>query len=126
MRVHTRVQLNLVIDNPKFNKVLQKLEGIVLPIVWIEIGIERLTPWLIVLLRVLFNVLPLVQVGCIYGMSIIGVSLFAAAALLCTCVPKSTHKFNPKTDVRYSAIYMFPYIKREIEKYSEDDKCEAV
>lgn len=81
MRVHSRIQINLLMDSTKFNSRVRPYENLVLPIVWMEIAVERLTPGLIVLLQMLFDVLPYVQAGCVFMLCIIGVSMFAAAAL---------------------------------------------
>lgn len=68
-------------DSTRFNSRVRPYEDLVLPIVWIEIGVERLTPGLIVLLQMLFDILPYVQAGCVFLLCIFGVSMFAAAAL---------------------------------------------
>lgn len=81
MRVHSRVQINLLMDGTKFNSQVRPYENLVLPIVWMEIAVERLTPGLIVLLHMLFDVLPYVQAGCVFMLCIFGVSMFTAAAL---------------------------------------------
>lgn len=81
MRVHSRIQINLLMDSTKFNSRVRPYEHLVLPLVWLEISVERLTPELIVLLQMLFGVLPYIQAGCVFMLCIFGVSMFAAAAL---------------------------------------------
>lgn len=81
MRVHSRVQINLLMDETKFNSRVRPYENLVLPVVWMEIGVERLTPGLIVLLQLLFGILPYVQAGCVFLLCIFGVSMFTASAL---------------------------------------------
>lgn len=75
---------------------------------------EKLTPYLLFLLNVLFNVAPYAQIGFVIIAFIAGISFFAVAALAYFCVPKLSHDFNPKKDIKYSAINMFPFIKREL------------
>lgn len=81
MRVHSRIQINLLMDSTRFNSRLKPFENVVIPIVWMEIAVEKLTPGLILLLHMLFNVLPYVQAGCVFLLCIVGVALYAVAAL---------------------------------------------
>ncbi|KAG4067259.1 hypothetical protein HA402_000250, partial [Bradysia odoriphaga] len=105
----------------KFNSRVKPFDNIVLPIVWLEISVERLTPGLIVLLHLLFNILPYVQVGLVCLLCVLGVSLFAVAAIShCFCTT-ARNEYSPKRDVKQSAIYWFPYIKKEFEKYTDAD-----
>lgn len=57
---------------------------------------------------------PYAQLGVVIIAFIAGISFFAVTALAYFCVPKLSHDFNPKTDIKYSAINMFPFIKREL------------
>lgn len=81
MRVHSRIQINLLMDSIRFNSQLKPFENTVIPIVWMEIAVEKLTPGLILLLHMLFNILPYVQAGCVFLLCIVGVVLYAVAAL---------------------------------------------
>lgn len=65
-------------------------------------------------MNVLFNVAPYAQLGFVIIAFIAGISFFAVAALAYFCVPKLNHDFNPKKDIKYSAVSMFPFIKREL------------
>ncbi|KAJ6637985.1 Scavenger receptor class B member 1 [Pseudolycoriella hygida] len=124
MRVHSRLQINLLLNKSKFNSRVKPFDNTVIPIVWVEISVERLTPGLIILLHLLFNILPYVQLGAVCLLCVFGVSLFAVAALShCFSSASSASKsdYNPKRDIKYSAIYKFPYIKRKLEKYVDGD-----
>lgn len=88
MRVHSRIQINLLMDTTKFNSRTRPYDNIVLPVVWLEIAVERLTPGLIVLLHMLFNVLPYMQAAVVCMLCVIGVGMFACAALLFFCQSK--------------------------------------
>lgn len=100
MRVHSRLQINLLLEKTKFNSRVKPFDNIVLPIVWLEISVDKLTPGLITLLHLLFNILPYVQVGLVCLLCVLGVSLFAVAAIS-HCF-STTHKndYNPKRDIK--------------------------
>lgn len=119
MKVHSRIQLNLLLDKSKFNSRVKPFDNIVLPIVWLEISVEKLTPGLIILLHLLFNILPYVQVGLVCVLCVLGVSLFAVAAISHCFSANSKSDYDPKKDVKYSSIYWFPNIKKEFEKYTD-------
>ena len=107
MRVHSRIQINLLMDTTKFNSRTKPYDNIVLPVVWMEIAVERLTPNLLLLLHMLFNVLPYVQAGFVCLLCVVGVSLYAIAALLYLCSPSNvatnTYEKNctsPRSNIR--------------------------
>lgn len=100
MKVHSRIQLNLLLEKTKFNSRVKPFDNIVLPIVWLEISVERLTPGLIILLHLLFNILPYVQVGLVCLLCVLGVSLFAVAALSHCFSSSSKSEYNEKGDVK--------------------------
>lgn len=88
MRVHSRIQINLLMDRVTLNSRVKPYADLVLPIVWMEISVEQLTPGLIVLLHLLFNVLPYVQAAAIGALCIVGVTMYAIAALSFFCLTK--------------------------------------
>lgn len=88
-------------DKTKFNSRLKPYEDITLPIVWIELGVDSLPFGLVVLLNLLFNVLPYVQIVLVCLLTLSGISLFSIAILSHFCIPRENQQFNPKTDIRY-------------------------
>lgn len=76
-------------DQVKFNSRVKPYEHLVLPIVWMEIAVERLSPGLIVLLHMFFDILPYVQAGGVFVLCIIGVSMFAVAAMSYFCLSQA-------------------------------------
>lgn len=63
MKVKSRIQINLVMGSVRFNNVIENFKDTVLPIFWAEITVDRLTDELILLLRLLFLHMPIVQSG---------------------------------------------------------------
>lgn len=101
MRVHSRIQLNLLMDKTKFNTRVKPFEDVVIPIVWMEIAVDGLSFGLTVLLYCLFNVLPYLQIGIVYMLCISGVSLYALAALFFFFMPpKPDQILQAKKDIR--------------------------
>lgn len=101
MRVHSRLQINLLLDKTKFNSRVKPFDNIVLPIMWIEISVEQLTPGLKILLHLLFNILPYAQVGSVCLLCVLGVSLFAVAAIShCFSTTSENVYKSPKGDIK--------------------------
>ncbi|XP_055847864.1 lysosome membrane protein 2 [Episyrphus balteatus] len=130
MRVFTRFQVNLLMGEISFNSEMSKFKNMVLPIFWLEIGVEKLTPELILLLQLLFNVCPYVQMGFAILMGAAGVATIGFASLLFLCVQKP---IKPLRDIdqkfelrRYSGAYLFPIIKKEISKFADEDDAEQL
>lgn len=98
MRVHSRIQINLLMDEVKFNARVKPYADLVLPIVWMEISVEQLTPGLIVLLHLMFNVLPYVQAGAVGALCIVGVTMYALAALSFFCLTKWSREQEADAD----------------------------
>ncbi|XP_055922794.1 lysosome membrane protein 2 [Eupeodes corollae] len=130
MRAFTRFQVNLLMGDISFNSEMSAFKNMVLPIFWLEIGVEKLTPELILLLQLLFNVFPYVQMGLAILMGAAGVATIGFASLLLLCVQKP---IKPLRDIdqkfelrRYSGAYLFPIIKKEISKFADEDDAEQL
>lgn len=100
MKVNSRIQLNLLLGKTKFNSRVKPFDDTVLPIVWLQISVEKLTPGLTILLHLLFNVLPYVQVGLVGLLCVLGVSLFAVAALSHCFSAAARAEYKPKRDIK--------------------------
>jgi len=88
------------------------------------VAIEELTPWLDFLLKMLFNVLPIVQKTIVYLLFLAAVSCLATTILIYLIYKLSAEQPSiPKRSIKYSAV--FPYIKREIQRF-EDKEREAL
>jgi len=123
-KVHTRLQINLVMGETKFNHEIKKFNHLTLPFMWAEVAIEELTPWLDFLLKMLFNVLPIVQKTIVYLLFLAAVSCLATTILIYLIYKLSAEQPSiPKRSIKYSAV--FPYIKREIQRF-EDKEREAL
>lgn len=130
MRVYTRFQVNLLMGDISFNSEMSVFKNMVLPIFWLEIGVEKLTPDLILLLQLLFNICPYVQMGFAILMGAAGVATIGFASLLFLCVQKP---IKPLRDIdqkfelrRYSGAYLFPIIKKEISKFADEEDAEQL
>ncbi|CAD7084816.1 unnamed protein product [Hermetia illucens] len=121
MRVQMRVQVNLLMGEVFANTEIRPFKNLVLPIIWVQLGVDNLTPGLQILLHLLFNICPYVQSGAIVVFIVAGISILATSALICFCVPKPMKEVNPKLHKRYSAVYMFPYIGRELSKAGDEE-----
>lgn len=130
MRVFTRFQVNLLMGDITFNSEIGVFKNMVLPIFWLDIGVESLTPDLILLLQLLFNICPYVQMGFAILMGAAGIATIGFASLLFLCVQKP---IKPLRDIdqkfelrRYSGAYLFPIIKKEISKFADEDDAEQL
>lgn len=125
MEVYSRIQLNLMMGETKFNSQIKMFENRVYPVFWVQIAIEKLTPELRIWVFFLFNFLPPMQTCIIYLLGICGISLFAGVVLIyCffkhSSIDSTTIQYNTKHSIKYTA--MFPYIKREIAKFEDKEK----
>lgn len=129
MEVYSRIQLNLMMGETKFNSQVKKFENRVYPVLWVQIAIEKLTPGLRMWVFLLFNFFPPMQTVIIYLLGICGVSLFAGIVLIyCffkhSPIDSASIQYDPKHSIKYTA--MFPYIKREIIAKFEDKEKESL
>ncbi|XP_005181047.1 scavenger receptor class B member 1 [Musca domestica] len=90
MRVYSRFQVNLMVDDVKFNREMYKFRNTVFPLLWLEFGVEELTPELKVLLQILFKVCPYLQNGIIIALFIAGLALLGTSLFKCFRIPTST------------------------------------
>ena len=125
MEVYSRIQLNLMMGETKFNNKIKLFENRVFPVLWVQIAIEKLTPNLRMWVFLLFNFFPPMQTCIIYLLGICGVSLFAGVVLIyCffkhSPIDSTSIQYDPKRSIKYTA--MFPYIKREIAKFDDKEK----
>uniref|UniRef100_A0A336M449 CSON002530 protein n=1 Tax=Culicoides sonorensis TaxID=179676 RepID=A0A336M449_CULSO len=136
MKVRSPIQINLVMGGTRFNSRIEKFQNTVLPLIWAEIRVDRLSDELIFLLQMLFIYMPPVQAGFAYLLGVIGLSLFAMAILtyVYTTPNDTDHLYTNnntfsscsgslsiKRDIRYSAVRIFPLIGKEMEKYYDKD-----
>ncbi|XP_067618384.1 lysosome membrane protein 2 isoform X2 [Eurosta solidaginis] len=89
MRVRSRFQINLLIGNVKHNRDVSLFKNMALPIFWIEMGVEDLTPGVKMLLILLFRVLPGIQLVLVITLMAIGLYLVSSALLYCFWLPPS-------------------------------------
>lgn len=63
MKVKSRIQINLVMGGTRFNSRIEPFQNTVVPLLWAEISVDKLTDELITLIQLLFLYLPYVQLG---------------------------------------------------------------
>uniref|UniRef100_A0A1A9ZZ29 Scavenger receptor class B member 1 n=1 Tax=Glossina pallidipes TaxID=7398 RepID=A0A1A9ZZ29_GLOPL len=104
MRVKSRFQVNLAMSDVSFNGEVQRFRNMVLPIFWLQIGLDDLTPYLKTLLMLTFKVGPIAQGSLVIILIASGLSLIAYAIW----------KSLPETLTRYAAIktIKFPLDRR--------------
>lgn len=142
MKVHSRIQLNLMNGETKFNSDVKRFDHLTLPVFWLEIvrleslssfniyswnyfqAIEDLTPFLHFVVNMAFKVLPVAQIVLVCLLMLAGVSCLAATLanvfFLTISSEQSNLKFNSKKSIKYTAV--FPYIKREMAKFEERER----
>ncbi|XP_054726969.1 scavenger receptor class B member 1 [Anastrepha obliqua] len=103
MRVRSRFQINLLMGNVKHNRDVSQFKNMALPIFWIEMGVEDLTPGVKMLLTLLFRVCPCLQLGLVITLIVIGVYLVFSALLCCFWVPASWNSLNASVEQAMSA-----------------------
>ncbi|CAD6995134.1 unnamed protein product [Ceratitis capitata] len=95
MRVRSRFQINLLMGDVNYNRDVSQLKNMALPIFWIEMGVEDLTPGVKMLLTLLFRVCPCLQWGLVITLILLGIYLMSSALLYCFWVPQSwANTFN--------------------------------
>ncbi|XP_058812282.1 scavenger receptor class B member 1-like [Topomyia yanbarensis] len=121
MKASIRVQINLL-TNVSFNADLRSFHNRVIPLIWAEMAVEKLTPDIVLLLHLLFDIAPYLQSGCVYLLWLLGVSLLATTALMLLCSRHATLEYDPRKSIRYSTVNMIPYpLRKELEKYGEGE-----
>ncbi|XP_052865198.1 scavenger receptor class B member 1 [Anopheles cruzii] len=122
MQANIRVQISLL-SNISFNSELKPFHNTVIPLIWAEMSLEKLTPELILLLNLLFGIAPYLQTGFVCLLALLGASLLATAALLLLCSAQATtFEYDPRKSIRYSTVNMIPYpLRKELEKYGEGE-----
>lgn len=122
----------------KFNSAVKKFDHLTLPVLWIEAvrkiyykqkiitvvtslffqAIEQLTPTIDFILKMAFNILPVVQ------KVIVCILAFMGCSGIAMCLLKYFFIYNmsgcTKKSIKYTAV--FPYIKREIAKLEEKER----
>ncbi|CRK92365.1 CLUMA_CG005909, isoform A [Clunio marinus] len=121
IKVHTRIQLNLMCGETMFNGNIKRFDNLILPVVWMEIAIEKLTPSLDVILKMCFIYLPVVQ-NIIIGLLVLG-GFFSIVLMFLHIIFSVSEKHQ--TNLRFNSIKytaVFPFIKQEIAKFDERDR----
>ncbi|CAG9807146.1 unnamed protein product [Chironomus riparius] len=117
IKITSRIQLNLMNGETKFNTQVKRFDHLTVPIVWIECAVERLQFSLNIILIIAFIILPIIQKLIIYILAFIGAAGIALCALkyfLFCDLPDN------KKSIKYSAV--FPYIKREMAKFEDKER----
>ncbi|XP_055381260.1 scavenger receptor class B member 1 [Condylostylus longicornis] len=96
MKVRSRIQLNLLMGEIKFNSDMRPFRNIVLPIIWIDMGVESLTPGLLFLLYLLFSILPYAQITLIIILYAGGIAAFLKAILYIRWIPNRMRHLHEK------------------------------
>uniref|UniRef100_A0A182VPW5 Scavenger receptor class B n=1 Tax=Anopheles minimus TaxID=112268 RepID=A0A182VPW5_9DIPT len=120
MKANIRVQISLL-TNVSFNSELRPFHNTVIPLIWAEMSLEKLTPELILLLNLLFGIAPYLQTGFVCILALLGASLLATSVLVLLCSSEAaTFEYDPRKSIRYSTVNMIPYpLRKELEKYGE-------
>ncbi|XP_055543770.1 scavenger receptor class B member 1-like [Wyeomyia smithii] len=118
MKASIRVQISLL-TNVSFNADLRPFHNRVIPLIWAEMAVEKLTPDIVMLLHLLFDFAPYLQSGFVYLLWLLGVSLLATMALsLLLCTRHTALEYDPRKSIRYSTVNIIPYpLRKELEKY---------
>ncbi|XP_035775238.1 scavenger receptor class B member 1-like isoform X1 [Anopheles albimanus] len=123
MKANIRVQISLL-SNISFNSELKPFHNTVIPLIWAEMSLEKLTPELILLLNLLFDIAPYLQTGIVCLLGLLGASLIATAALVLLCSAEAAKfEYDPRKSIRYSTVNMIPYplLRKELEKYGDGE-----
>ncbi|XP_055588278.1 scavenger receptor class B member 1 [Uranotaenia lowii] len=117
MKANIRVQISLL-TNVSFNADLKPFHNSAIPLLWAEMCVEKLTPDIVMLLHLLFDIAPYLQTGCVYLLALLGLSLLATTTLMSLCSRHATLEYDPRKSIRYSTVNMIPYpLRKELEKY---------
>ncbi|XP_058458558.1 scavenger receptor class B member 1-like [Malaya genurostris] len=121
MQAKIRLQISLLV-NVSFNTELRPFHNRVIPLIWAEVAVEKLTPDIVMCLHLLFDIAPYLQNGFVYLLWLLGVSLLATTALMLLCSRHATLEYDPRKSIRYSTVNMIPYpLRKELEKYGDGE-----
>lgn len=114
LKADLKIQINLHINETKFNSKTKPFNGNTLPLFFLELQIQKV-PTLVNLLMVLvFDVLPVVQEVLIYVLAIVGILMVSGSALALLIAPRT----SGDSGANYSPIPIIPiasqYFKPEI------------
>ncbi|XP_026673860.1 scavenger receptor class B member 1-like isoform X2 [Ceratina calcarata] len=124
IHVHSRIQINLVMEHTTYNSRIKPFNGITVPLFWSDFVIPELSSELDFLLKVVLIVLPITQTIIISLLAFIGVTMFVLSifSMLWTInqqqEPLSSERRDscdlriPLNYGQYSAIHILPAIKK--------------
>lgn len=89
-----RIQVNLGVGETKFNTKTRPFNNLTIPIMWIDLNCAELPSFVVLLLRLVIDILPVAQKILVYLVGLIGLALISGAALLTlfftkTIIPRS-------------------------------------
>ncbi|XP_072758180.1 scavenger receptor class B member 1 [Anoplolepis gracilipes] len=71
--VHSRMQTNLIMHPTHYNSKITVFNGLTLPLIWSDMYIPSLSSEIQILLKIILNILPVIQTVLIYLLGIIGI-----------------------------------------------------
>lgn len=114
LKADMKIQINLFVNETKYNTKTKPFNGATLPLFFLEMEIEKVPPIVSFLMVLVFDVLPVVEEVLIYLFAIVGVLMVSGSALALLIAPRTVSD-NGAT---YSPIPIIPmasqYFKPEI------------
>lgn len=116
MKADLKIQINLLINETKYNSKTKPFNGHTLPLFFLEMEIEEVPATIHLLMVLVFEVAPVAEQVLIYALAIIGVLMVSGSALALLLEPTRT---NGGSGANYSPIPIIPmvasqYFKPEI------------
>uniref|UniRef100_A0A6P7GJD8 Scavenger receptor class B member 1-like isoform X1 n=1 Tax=Diabrotica virgifera virgifera TaxID=50390 RepID=A0A6P7GJD8_DIAVI len=113
-----RIQINLGVKETKFNSKTRPFNGLTLPILWIELSCDELSPLVNFLLRAAVDVAPILQKVVVYLLGILGLAFISGAALLTLFFTKANVPRSLSIASEYSPL---PLITIPAQYFKEKD-----
>lgn len=114
MQADLKIQINIMVDETKYNSKTKPFNGHTLPLFWLQLNIDEIPTLVNFCILMLFHVLPVVQDVLMYLFAIGGALMVSGSAFALLFIPKTTNA----RDTLYSPIPILPlatqYFKPEI------------
>lgn len=103
-----RAQLNLRVTDVRSNHRTKPVNGLTLPLFWVELTVDDVPPQIHLYIQTLYHILPVVQEVIKYLLVVVGMVLLFGPAITTVYFPKPRFQDPFLKNVKYSAIQIVP------------------
>ncbi|GLV45391.1 uncharacterized protein CBL_05494 [Carabus blaptoides fortunei] len=114
LKGHSRIQINLIMRQTKYNYKTAPFNNMIIPLFWTEMRVDELPSQIHMLMTLSQKVMPVVQIVFIYLFAIIGAALIATAGILVfLTIGAPVINRSPSLNGGYTPLRIIPVIRRE-------------